>query len=62
MNIVKHAGVSIVIRACFKSAGTRTLHKIGVNCEQVTTFRLYKKLNASDPKAIVQIDDLSEED
>lgn len=55
MNTVKHAGVGIVIRGCFKSAGTRTLDEIGGNSEQVTTFRLYKKLNASDPEAIVQI-------
>lgn len=55
MNIAKHAGVSIVIRGCFKSAETRPLHKTGGNYEQVTTFRLYEKLNASDPEAIVHI-------
>lgn len=55
MNIVKHPGVSIVIRGCFKSAGTRTFDEIGGTYEQVTTFGLYEKPNASDPKAIVQI-------
>lgn len=55
MNTVKHAGVSIVIRGCFKSAGTRRQDEIGGNSEQVTTFRLDKKLNASNPEAIVQI-------